>query len=271
MTQKLKELLTFRERRLRRTPGTALASFDDARAFIEEAGVVTHADDEDLPSLIGAVRGAPPEPGGPAFGRWPAHAADWPQRLRSEGDIIPVKVYRRKTLYVARRRLGPFDTLARTFLATRQEELSMEARRLLDFLTDQGPIRTDRAREALGMKEKAAARAFHRAKEELLHAGIVIAREDEEAEGAIHAAILTVWTSLFPKAPPDAGEDIASAREAVLETLLSAAIVVPRAHVLDWFEWEKSAVRKATKSLLDWGRIRSLEAGGTEFLAAPPA
>ena len=84
----MESLAELRERRAfecRLTPDRALASLDEAGAFLRDRGMLTRTTDSALPSLYEACHERPYQPGGRGFATWPATRWPWFGELTERG------------------------------------------------------------------------------------------------------------------------------------------------------------------------------------------
>src|SRR5260370_33429001 len=82
----------------RLTPDRALATIDEADAFLRDRGLLTRTADSALPSLYEACHEQPYKPGSPGFATWPA--TKWPWFGELGRTHLVLKVHRGKHLLV---------------------------------------------------------------------------------------------------------------------------------------------------------------------------
>src|SRR4029453_9152808 len=92
----LPELERRRAHVCRLTPDRALETLDDARAFLDDRGLLTLAPDCALPRLFGACH-EEPYSDAPGFGSWPKTKFWWP----SAWGAYATRLHKGKALYVS--------------------------------------------------------------------------------------------------------------------------------------------------------------------------
>jgi hypothetical protein len=139
-----------RELDCRLTPDRALETLDDARAFLDDRGMLTLTPDCSLPSLFGACH-EEPYSDAPGFGSWPKTKYWWGGAL----DALATRLHRGKTLYLSQRVAVAVDPLCRAELARAEAgELGPEAERIVTHLADAGPSLVEELKEEPGLDKK---------------------------------------------------------------------------------------------------------------------
>src|SRR5207247_3422251 len=134
-------LAELRQRRLyecRLTPDRALATLDDAEAFLRDRGVLTLTQDSALPSLFAACHEEPYKRGAAGFGSWPKTKYPWAFQLAERTDVLALKVHRGKVLLCMPAVCRAVDPLARAAPAE-AEKAPDERARLVRHLGSAGP------------------------------------------------------------------------------------------------------------------------------------
>jgi hypothetical protein len=223
-------LLRQREAECRLTPDRALASLDEAEAFLRDRGLLTLMPDCHLPSLFGACHEEPYKPGSRGFGLWPRTKYPWGVELA--GRCVRTKLHRGKGLFLSDELVGVVDPLCREELARAEEgALGPEAQRALERLALLGPALP----EELDLDR--------RTRERLERVGAVVSRS-VVIEPHEHTSELLRWDQVRPDPSVGGGLD-----ELVLAGV-RAAVFAPEREVDGWFSWRADVAR-----LVDEGRL----------------
>jgi hypothetical protein len=94
----MEELAAQRAMACRLLPDRALATLEEAEAFLLERGLLTLTPDGALPSLFGACHEEPYAPGVRGFGTWPCTKWWWHAALAARPGVLLVKLHRGKSL-----------------------------------------------------------------------------------------------------------------------------------------------------------------------------
>jgi len=255
-------LAELRQRRLyecRLTPDRALATLDDAEAFLRDRGVLTLTQDSALPSLFAACHEEPYKRGAAGFGSWPKTKWPWGGELAHRAGVLALKVHRGKVLLFDRDVARAVDPLARAALAE-GEKAADDGTRLLRHLRSAGPSRIDDLKAELGLE----APALRKVREKLESVGAVVSRDIEvdDAKGAhTHTSELARWDQVWTK-PWKANVDQALAELVLIG--VRAAVLAHQDEVAKWFTWP-----------IEWPTVsglitaRRLVRPGPGFLALP--
>lgn len=244
-------VLALRARRHRTLPGLALRSPAEARAWVREVDLATQTPDEFLPSLFAAVQGEPYRPEAGGFGRWPAHAWWWGGELPEDGDILALKIYRKKTVFVAR---PLWPAIARAFPAPPKGRRDSLEDAIVAHLAAEGPQPGDAVRRALGVDYK----TFTRARNALEARGAIHTRERAGGSEEHGAPWVLVHPDHFwdgPTRRAAAKLSPVAARAALYVAALEAAVLAPRKKVEAWFPFGRADARAAIDLALADGRL----------------
>ncbi len=248
----LQELAAQREFACRLAPERALATLEEAEAFLFERGLLTLTPDCALPSLFGACHEAP-DPGAQGFGRWPRTKWWWRAALAERPGIILLKLHRNKSLYLSPALICVVDPLCREALARAEEGgAGPDATRLLVFLSDSGPCLAEDVLDELGW-ERPRLRAL-RAQLELW--GIIVSRTVtwHTSQGAERqSSQLFRWDQIVGSIRSISGGTTAGGLEALLVAGVRAAVLAPRRELRHWFTWP--VTQPLLDHLLDSGQI----------------
>lgn len=238
-----KTIATKREHDCRLTPDRALETLDDARAFLEERGLLTLTPDCALPSLFGACH-EEPYSDAPGFGSWPKTKYWWGGRL----DALATRLHRGKTLYLAPRVAALIDPLCRSELARAESgEHGDDAARVVAHLADAGPSLVEELKEEAGLDK----RTRHRLEKfgAIVSRGVVLERPHR------HTSELRRWDQAVTVATRGSEDPL---RE-LLVAGVRAAVVAPEREALRWFTWP------VPKEALDDERLVRPEPGWVAF------
>lgn len=214
------ELDLRREHDCRLVPERALETIDDARAFLDDRGLLTLTADCALPSLFGACH-EEPYSNAPGFGQWPKTKYWWP----SAWGALSTRLHRGKTLFVS-------DAVAARIGARCLEELARaeegvyggEAAAVVRHLAEAGPSLLEELREEVALDR--------RVRERLERVGAIVWRGVRLEEPHRHTSELRRWDQAF--ASPEPVED--PVRE-LLVAGVRAAVVAAEREALRWFSW----------------------------------
>jgi hypothetical protein len=232
----------------RLAPEHALATLDDAEAFLVDRGLLTLMPDCSLPSLFGACHEEPYRPGGRGFAGWPKTKWWWGGALAARPGIFSIPLHAGKGLFLTETTAALADPLCRAALADADEGADGPAvQRLVRHLAEAGPAAIDELKEELGLgaKELRALRA------RLERVGALIAmdlRVETEGGGHRHTSELYRWDQVFPTAPAAAG-----GLEELLVAGVEAAVLAPEREARSWFSWR--AAPATIEALVEEGRI----------------
>jgi hypothetical protein len=259
----MESLSELRERRAfecRLTPDRALASLDEAEAFLRERALLTRTPDCALPSLYEACHEPPYRPGAVGFGTWPATKWPWFGALTERGHLC-LAVHRGKNLLVSAEAAALLDPIGRAETARMRAE-DPGWRRLLDHLARVGPSTTEDLRTELSLKlqELKALRA------PLERCGVIVARsiamtaggDGGDDDGHRHDSELSRWDQAYP-GPPAASADPAEAFADLVVAAVGAAVLAPEPELRRWFSWPWYWKDALIDDLVRAGRLRRLD------------
>jgi hypothetical protein len=237
LSNALKSVATRRGLECRLTPDRALETLEDARAFLEDRGLLTLTPDCALPSLFGACH-EEPYSDAPGFGSWPKTKYWWAGAL----DALATRIHRGKTLYLSQRVARAVDPLCRAELARVEAgELGPDAERIVRHLADAGPSLVEELKEEAGLDKKTRLR--------LERIGAVVSRGVVVERPHHHTSELRRW---------DQAVEPGTSEEPLRELFVAAvraAVLAPEREALRWFTWT------VTRDVLDDERLRRPEPG----------
>ena len=225
----------------RLTPDRALASLDEAEAFLLDRGLLTRTAASALPSLFAACHEEPYAPSKPGFGQWPRTKYPWFGELGSRGYPV-LAVHRGKSLLVGPEVARLLDPLCRGELERQADDA------LLRHLAEAGPSELEDVQLELGLAPK----ELKRMPVPLERCGAVVSRSVFYEEPQRHTSLLSRWDQLFPEPAAGGGLD-----ELVVRAV-GAAVLAPEAEVPRWFAWWEDAL---VERLVAEGRLVSPEPG----------
>lgn len=227
----LAELEARRAYECRLTPERALASVDEAAAWVAERGLVTGRPCCSLPSLHDAIHEEPYAAGKGGFAEYPRTKWWWGGAIADRPGFAFLKIHRGKGLLMSVRTARLTDPLARAELGRAGEGgHGEEARRLVAHLDAAGPSLIDDLKDELGLD----ARRLRAVRERLERVAAIVARQvvvPAARGGHRHTSELTRWDQLYELSGGRAGLD---------ELLLAgvrAAVVAPERELAGWFSW----------------------------------
>lgn len=254
--ESLADLLERRAFECRLTPDRALASLDEADAFLRDRGLLTRTPDSALPSLYEACHEEPYRPGSPGFATWPATKWPWFGELTARGYLC-VAVHRGKNLLVSGQTADLLDPICRAEI-DRMRGADPSWRRLLDHLARTGPSNTEDLRTELGLKRQ----ELKALRSPLERCGALVARWGEAMgeEGHMQSTELSRWDQAHPGGPGGRGgpgdADPAAALADLVVAAVKAAVVVPEPELRRWFSWPWYWADTQADDLVRAGRLR---------------
>jgi hypothetical protein len=237
-----KRIATKRDFDCRLTPDRALATLDDAAAFLDDRGLLTLTPDCALPSLFGACH-EEPWSDAPGFGSWPKTKYWWGVALPARAT----KLHKGKSLFVSDAVAQAIAPLCLAELdAACEGNLGDDERRFVEHLDAAGPSTTEELKEELGLDT----RTFRRVRARVERVGAVVSRGlVVELEGAHH------HTSEHRLWDVPADGDSAAALVELFVAGVRAAVLAPEREALRWFSWP------VPKEALDDERVARPQAG----------
>ena len=268
----MESLSELRERRAfecRLTPDRALASLDEAEAFLRERALLTRTPDCALPSLYEACHEPPYRPGTAGFGTWPATKWPWFGALTERGHLC-VAVHRGKNLLVSAGAAALLDPIVRAETERMRAE-DPGWRRLLDHLARVGPSTTEDLRTELSLKRQ----ELKALRSPLERCGVIVARSvamtsggrrdgdgdgGGDGDGRRHDSELSRWDQAY-QGPPAAAAPAAPAGAFadLVVAAVRAAVLAPEPELRRWFSWPWYWSDTLVDDLVRAGRLRRLD------------
>ena len=245
-----KDLLRTRQCRL--TPELALRTLDDARAFLNDRGILTRMPDCSLPSLFGACHEEPANPAGRGFDLWPKTKWIWSFQLTAGSGALLTKMHRGKSLYLSAKAARVFDPLVRKAIETAEGDDAL----LLDHLDRHGPSLSEDVQLELGWDGKKLKAVRNRLERvgAIVSDGLVF-----ESSEKWYFAPMRRWDQVVDEGAPS----VDPLGDAVVAGV-QAAVVAPDSDVRSWFSWPVD--RETVDRLVHQGRL-SRTAPGTLVVA----
>jgi hypothetical protein len=247
----LDELRERRAHDCRLRPERALASLDEAEAFLHERGMLTRTADCTLPSLFAACHEEPYRQGKGGFGEWPATRYPWFAELAARDGIHELRVHGGKSILMPAAVAALADPLCRAEL-DRYSSDGGDAAELLRHLAAAGPSELEDLKLELGWSPP----RMRRARAPLERSGAVVSlclSLPAQGGGHIHSSLLQRWDQVFPEPSPGGGP------EELIVAGVRAAVVAPEAELGRWFSWPLGAA--AVAQLVAQGRLERPEPG----------
>jgi hypothetical protein len=245
----LAELQEQRAEACRLTPDRALATADDAYAFLCDRGLLTRNPDSSLPSLFGACHEEPYRPGAGGFGEWPSTKWPWSFELAEREGVVAPKVHMGRTLYLSEGVAALVDPIVRAEL-DRLADADPAWARLLAHLADAGPSTPEDVRTELGLRRK----ELKDLRAPLERCGALVTRLDRDGDEWV--ATLYRWDQLHREpagGEPDLGPLVSAA--------IRAAVVVPEDEPRRWFSWRWRWDDELVDRLVEAGELTRPEPG----------
>lgn len=271
----LKNARALREKEHRLRPSLRLHTLREAEDFVQSRGLVSVLGGNELPSIISAFLGREWKPSGKGFTGW----LDWWSlkvsgkslgrslaSLERSKDIVSTRIFRKSKTLVSREMWPILDPIVRyhSALASSHDMFSEDEWKILEFIEDNGPTRTDQLREKLELQGKSHTGPFHVSLSRLESYGLIIGHEDPSPERHLHANIWETWKAKTNQRIGRRRFSYEEAAEKLLSKTVDAAILAPEKEVAKWFQWKQSCL-DAKEKLLDAGRILQAET----FLVTP--
>lgn len=244
-------LAELEERRVyecRLTPVRALATLDEAEAFLRARGLLTRTADSALPSLFEACHEEPYARSSRGFGQWPATKFPWFGLLGARGYLV-VTVHRGKSLLLTEEVAALLDPICRAELA-RLEAADTDWARLLRHLAEAGPSELQDLQVELSLSPK----ELKQLRFPLERCGAVVARSIVYEEPHRHTSRLSRWDQIHPE--PSGGGDPRVALGELVCAGVRAAVVAPEREVARWFSWRWYWDDGLLDGLVRAGRLR---------------
>jgi len=246
-----------RERRAyecRLTPDRALASLDEAEAFLRDRGLLTRTADSALPSLYEACHEEAYRPGGRGFAEWPRTKWPWFGQLAERGFLV-VGVHRGRNVVVTQEVAALLDPICRAELE-RLIAVDPEAARLLEHLAAAGPSNIEDLRVELALTTK----QLKAVRSRLERCGALVSRSLQVTAGAGHAhsSELARWNQIR-STPREGAVQLHQAFEALLVAGVRAAVVAPERELRRWFSWHWYWQDTFVEKLVRDGLIRRVD------------
>ena len=234
MPPTLAELRARRAFECRLTKERALASLEEAEAFLRDRRVLTQTLDSALPSLFVAIHEAPYAPGRSGFGSWPKTKWWWGSDLASRPEVQPVKVHKGKVVLLSAEAAAVADPLCRRALSRAEDgELGPDAAAIVRALSANGPSGADRLRAELAMSPP----TFRAAREKLEREGAVVSRATASpgrTEGHRQSSTLARCDQSFTQRRK---AQLAAALDELVLICVRAAVVVQEDEPRAWLSW----------------------------------
>lgn len=264
------ELRARRALECRLTKDRALATLEDAEAFLGDRRILTQTQDSSLPSLFAATHEPAYAPGKAGFGSWPRTKWWWGAELGSRAHVQPLKIHKGKLLLLSAEAAAVVDPLCRDALARAEDgELGAEAAAIVRHLKAAGAGTGDDVRLALGLDPK----IFRSAREKLEREGAVVSRAPERAGGGPaaeeagpgrteaaqvyrHGTTIARWDQSHTHRRK---ASLPAALDDLVLLAIRAAVVVQEDEPATWFGWP--VPRDTMRRLLEMRRVVRPAAG----------
>jgi hypothetical protein len=252
-----------------------LKSLPEARKFIREQSAVLWNTRAELPSLVDAMIGRIANGNERAHGRPVESCLMWREQLLQDPEFLECSFFRKHST-VLHQDLWPYATVFAKLNRKKAQEdrsISREARKILSYLSNEGPTQTDQLRRALKLTSVSEKRVFQRASKEIQDQLVVLRKEELNPESGLKMEILDLWESSLPKSQINRSDHI-SPKEAEMK-LLSAAIhgsvLTPEKNIPLWFEWCGQNCADALEKLIERREFLRLKQGRISWIVSRKA
>jgi hypothetical protein len=231
-----------------------LKSVGEAASFLREHGVVLWNAKAELPNLLDAIIGRVANGRERVYGKPAENCYRWREQLMSNQDFLECRFFSRLST-VLHQDLWPFATVFARENRKKAEAgqgVSRDGRKIIVFLEQEGPMRTDHLRKALRFTTPEQGRIFHRAKRDLQNKLILLAKEDPDSKVHTHAEILDFWENSMPKVVRTKADQIdhPGGRLKLLSATLQSCVLSNEKRIPAWFNWCEEGVVESLENLL---------------------
>jgi hypothetical protein len=230
-----------------------LKSTAEAGTFLREHAVVLWNAKAELPNLLDAMIGRVANSQERVYGKPAENCYRWREQLMKSSEFLECRFFC-KLSTVIHQDLWPYVTVfARGNRRKAEEEPRLkEARKILAFLTREGPTRTDILRKALRFSTPEQGRVFHRAKKDLQNQLVLLGKEDLSSKVHTHAEVLDFWENCMPKAVRTKSDQIdeSTATLKLLSTTLQSCVLSSEKRISSWFDWTDRELEESLDKLL---------------------
>jgi len=254
-----------------------LKSLGEAEEFVRNKKLVSVLGGNELPSIVSAFLGREWKPSGKGFSSW----LEW-WSLKVSGEnlgralaklerskvLVPTRIFRKSKTLVSRESWSAIEPVSQYFSSQvpKHGTFSEFETRIFEYIAEKGSIRTDRLREALGVKTKTESVRFHLGLSRLEGFALIFGVEDPNPERHLHANIWSSWKSLHREIQPVRSLSYHEGVGQLLLEALDSAVLASEKEVAKWFQWKQSTL-ECKEELLNSERI--IQAG--DFLVTPRA
>lgn len=230
-----------------------LKSVAEAGSFLREHSIVLWNAKAELPNLLDAIIGRVANGQERVYGKPAENCYRWREQIMKNSEFLECRFFC-KLSTVIYQDLWPYITVFARANRKKAEEESRakEVRKILGFLNDEGPTRTDVLRKALKFTTPEQGRAFHRAKKELQNRLVLLGKEDQESQVHTHAEVLDFWENCIPKSVRTRADQIDEATSSLklLSTTLQSCVLTSEKRISSWFAWTDTGLKEPLEKLL---------------------
>jgi hypothetical protein len=242
----------------RLTADRALATFEDAEAFLTDRGLLTRTSDSYLPSLFEACHEAPYRERGRGFASWPRTKWSWAGELEALAGVTVLKIHRGKNLSFTRATLTHVDPICRAELTRflngpSKTRFDRDTLRLLTHLAEAGPSTLDSLQAELSLS----ARDLKAIRYPLERCGALVARQTTpgaDKGGHTHTSELSRYDQLVPQPLNDLS--VETALKDLVVAGVRAAVFAEERELRRWFSWSWYWRADFVDALVSTGRLR---------------
>ncbi len=263
--QLLKTAEALRAKEHRRKASLRLKTLDDVYEFIHERQIVSFFGGNELPSLISAILGRQWKPSKKGFAGW----NDWwdlkisgkpiprvSREIESRPDILVNRMFRHTKTLISEKLWPVLSPIVKQQTALLREGriLSKLERRILETVSAEKTIRTDRLREKLKLEGKENNSQYHRALANLETYSLIIGAEDPNPETHLHANVWQTWDTRTGSKTLKPNLSLEDAAFCLYYNTIDASVLAMENQIGKWFPWNIDA-KKITERLLREGSV----------------
>ena len=247
-------------------------SLPEARRFIREQSAVLWNTRAELPNLVDAIIGRIANGKERTQGKPVESCLLWREQLLRDPEFLECHFFRKQST-VLHQDVWPYATVFAKLnrkRATEDRLVSKEAKKILTYLNNEGPARTDHLCRALKLNSVAEKRSFQRAGQELQDLLILLAKEGQDTETRKKVEVLDFWENCVPKTQVNRAEYISvkDAEMKLLSTALHSSVLTLEKNIPRWFEWCHQNCSEALEKLIERKEFLRVKQGKTSWIVS---
>jgi len=239
-----------------------LKSIEEANHFLREHSIVLWNAKAELPNLLDAIIGRVANGQERVYGKPAENCYLWRDQIMKNSEFLECRFFS-KLATVVHQDLWPYITVfaSQNRKQAEGESRAKEGKRILGFLSREGPVRTDVLRKELKLTSPEQGRLFHRAKRELQNQLIIVGKTYENPKTHTHAEMLDFWENSVPKQVKAKADQIdqSLASLKLLSATLHSCVLSKEKRISSWFNWTDGGMKETLEKLIqrkDFVRIQ---------------